>query len=762
MRKSCETLWFGLIKPTRQNLLLIVIFLAASTALATQFTLSYWKGGPAPPQLNYQPRDITLDVSGYATVWTFIREWPATSSLQEVATSFGGTLDRVNNQIDQELSKPNLSRERHVFYLLCRAAILNYEGKPGMAGEVQSRARAEAEADPAIAEKWLYTIIYFQGVTALRRGENDNCIMCRGESSCILPILPAAVHANPTGSRSAIEYFTEYLDHFPDDIEVRWLLNLAHMTLGEYPHGVAPKHLLTLDGYLKSEFDIGRFRDVGHLVGVNRFNYSGGGIMDDFDNDGLLDIVISSNYVTEPMAFYRNLGNGKFEDRTKAAGLSEQLGGEFCGQVDYNNDGYLDVFVPHGSWIVPAVRPSLLRNNGKGVFTDVTDEAGLSTATNSMSACWADYDNDGFLDLFLPDRSQPNHLYRNLRNGAFEDVAKQAGVAGRDTMPKMWKSATWIDYDNDAYPDLFINNINGPSTLYHNDQNGTFSNVTTAMGIDGPRVGFSCWAWDYDNDGWQDIFSTCYEYPLVDIVRGLQGKPHQTQSNRLYRNLEGKGFQDVTKEAGLDLVFATMGSNFGDFDNDGFLDMYLGTGGPDLAILVPNRMFKNVGGKRFAEITATSGTGNLQKGHSVACGDWDRNGTLDIFIEMGGVTVGDRYHNILFQNPGQGNHWLNLKLVGAKSNKSAIGARIKVVTAGKSPLTIYRHVSTGSSFGANPHELMIGLGQAERIKTLEIFWPTSGETQVFHDIAADKYLRITEFESHYEELKFKPITLPKE
>src|SRR5215467_3577824 len=148
------------------------------------------------------------------------------------------------------------------------------------------------------------------------------------------------------------------------------------------------------------------------------------------------------------------------------------------------------------------------------------------------------------------------------------------------------------------------------------------------------------------------------------------GQPHDIYSNKLYRNRMGKGFQDVTKEVGLDMVFATMGSNFADFDNDGYLDFYLATGDPNLSTLVPNRMFKNVAGKRFAEITASSGTGHLQKGHAVACGDWDRNGSVDLFIEMGGATIGDRYHNILFQNPGQGNRWLAIKLVGQKTNRA--------------------------------------------------------------------------------------------
>ena len=147
----------------------------------------------------------------------------------------------------------------------------------------------------------------------------------------------------------------------------------------------------------------------------------------------------------------------------------------------------------------------------------------------------------------------------------------------------------------------------GDAQLYHNNRNGTFSDVTESMGIDGPKHGFSCWAWDYDNDGWLDIFATCYDYTLEDVVKGMLGQPHSRLSNRLFHNLNGKGFENKTKEAGLDMVFATMGSNFGDFDNDGFLDFYLGTGDPDLATLVPNRMFKNVGGERFAEITASVG-----------------------------------------------------------------------------------------------------------------------------------------------------------
>src|SRR4029077_4671777 len=181
---------------------------------------------------------------------------------------------------------------------------------------------------------------------------------------------------------------------------------------------------------------------------------------------------------------------------------------------------------------------------------------------------------------------QPNRLYHNLGNGKFEEVAVQVGVAEPD-VPHC-KGAAWLDYDNDGYPDLFLNNLLGSGRLFHNQRNGTFVDVTDAQGIDGPKFGFACWAWDYDNDGWLDVFATSYDRSLGDMVKGILGQPHGKHSNKLFRNLGGSGFQDVTAEAGLDMVFGTMGCNFGDVDNDGYLDMYLGTGDPYLAGLMPN------------------------------------------------------------------------------------------------------------------------------------------------------------------------------
>lgn len=483
---------------------------------------------------------------------------------------------------------------------------------------------------------------------------------------------------------------------------------------------------------------------MAHRARVHKFDLSGGAIMEDFDNDGLLDLVVTSYDTAEAMVYYRNLGNGRFEKRSRRAGLSGQLGGLYAVQTDYNNDGRMDVFVVRGAWLRAPVRPSLLRNNGNGTFSDVTQKAGLGSPINAISASWADYDNDGHLDVFIPCESQPNRLYRNKGDGTFEEVSARAGVRGTG---RHGKGAAWLDYDNDGYPDLFVTYYEGYSQLLRNNRNGTFTDVTNSMKVKGPRSGFSTWAFDYNNDGFLDIFAASGESRLIDVIRGLFGK--SAGQNKLYRNIGGKRFVDVTKEAGLDVAFAAMGSNYGDFDNDGYLDIYLGTGAPDVSFLVPNRMLKNVAGQRFEDISVSSGTAHLQKGHAVAIGDIRRVGKVDLYVQMGGAITGDKFHNLLFQNPGQGHNWITLKLVGQKTNRAAIGARIKVVSGGSKPLVVHRHVSSGSSFGANPLEQTIGLGMQKRIKLLEIYWPTSKTTQRFRNVSINQAIKIVEFQKGY-------------
>src|SRR5262249_22881984 len=190
-----------------------------------------------------------VDTGGFFNVLAHLQPWKADASLEEIGNVFRGLGYKNIEVIDRGLADPGKSDVQRLTLLISKAILFNYEGEPNRAYEVLERARSWVEKMPTLAREGLYTIIYFQGVTALRPGETDNCIMCRGEKSSILPLASAALHTNPTGSRLAIRHFTEYLDRFPDDLEVRWLLNVAHMTLGEHPDKVAPRFLVSLDHY---------------------------------------------------------------------------------------------------------------------------------------------------------------------------------------------------------------------------------------------------------------------------------------------------------------------------------------------------------------------------------------------------------------------------------------------------------------------------------------------------------------------------------
>ncbi|HZW33529.1 MAG TPA: CRTAC1 family protein, partial [Isosphaeraceae bacterium] len=232
---------------------------------------------------------------------------------------------------------------------------------------------------------------------------------------------------------------------------------------------------------------------------------------------------------------------------------------------------------------------------------------------------------------------------------------------------------------------------------------------------------------------------------------------------RLYRNLGSDGFRDVAGEVGLDRAMAPMGANFGDVDNDGFLDIYVGTGDMSYEGLVPNLLFKNIAGVSFEDATTSSGTGHLQKGHGVSFADWDCDGDLDLFVELGGGTPGDPAYNALFQNPGQGRHWLKVKLVGSRTNRAALGTTIRVDLKSSDGRTrsIHRTVGNNSSFGGNSLVESIGLEDATRVAAVTVSWPTSGTTQTFRDVGGDQAIEITEGSDTMNVLRQLPLTPPR-
>jgi hypothetical protein len=276
-----------------------------------------------------------------------------------------------------------------------------------------------------------------------------------------------------------------------------------------------------------------------------------------------------------------------------------------------------------------------------------------------------------------------------------------------------------------------------------------FSDVAEQAGVTEPIYSFPCWFFDYDNDGWDDLFVCGYHIKDVgDICADYLGLPTGAERPRLYHNNHDGTFKDVTRETGLYRVLHAMGANFGDLDNDGFLDFYLGTGDPDFTSIVPNRMFRNDQGKRFQDVTTSGGFGNLQKGHGVSFADIDNDGDQDIYENMGGAVSGDVYHNVLYENPGHGNHWITLKLEGVQSNRAAIGARICAVVMSDTGEHKYcKTVGTGGSFGASPLRQEMGLGPARGIARVEIFWPRTGKTQELTGLSMDRFYKIKEGEA---------------
>ncbi len=260
------------------------------------------------------------------------------------------------------------------------------------------------------------------GVGYLHKSEMDNDVYRHPGDRCIFPMRPDLHYAQTAASAKAIQYFTKYLERKPDDIEVKWLLNLAYMTLGKHPSGVPQKYLLPLSSFGHRGETIGRFTDVAPQAGLNLFAMASGVMVDDFENNGLFDVVTSTYDACEPMHYFHNNGDGTFSDQAAKAGLTDQLGGLNLVQADYNNDGCTDILVLRGAWQPQNVaqRKSLLRNNCDGTFTDVTKESGLAIpATNTQTAVWADINNDGLLDLFVGNETGPSQLFLNKGDGTF-------------------------------------------------------------------------------------------------------------------------------------------------------------------------------------------------------------------------------------------------------------------------------------------------------------------------------------------------------
>ena len=616
----------------------------------------------------------------------------------------------------------------------------------------------------------------------LRKGEQDNCILNHSAESCVFPIKGKGVHSNREGSEKAIDLYKKILKVFPNDLESRWLINIAYMTLGEYPEGVPAEYLLQ-PKQIKSDYDLPEFPNIAMSIGLDINDLSGGIITDDFNGDGFIDILASSWGMKDQIRFFINDGKGSFIDKSETAGLKGVTGGLNLRQADYNNDGHLDFLIIRGAWhplTEMGTQPnSLFKNNGDGTFDDVTIAAGLYSVHPTQTATWLDFDLDGDLDLFIGNEtsnekeSHPCEFFLNNGDGTFTDIAKEIGL-DLETYAKGVNSG---DINNDNLPDLYISSMSGTNFLFvnrggENARAWKFENISKKAGVELPLQSFATWFFDFDNDGLEDIYVASFDdyafkRQASEVLSGYLGEPFQGEHPRLFKNLGDEKFQDITKQVKLDKAVHSMGCNYGDLDNDGFLDFYLGTGAPDYRAIVPNRVFRNNEGKDFQDVTTSGRFGILQKGHGVSFADFDNDGDQDIYSVIGGAYSGDVFQNVFYENPGnKENKWITIQLTGDNTiNKSAKGARINIEVEMEDGRTrhIYSTVTSGASFGSNSLQQEIGLGKAKSIINLSVKWPDKkNEYTSYSKVEMGQKILISKNSMEIEKIPFTPIQFVKQ
>jgi hypothetical protein len=498
-------------------------------------------------------------------------------------------------------------------------------------------------------------------------------------------------------------------------------------------------------------------------IPINREEFGPGVCVADFDGDGWQDIYfvngrdLYNRGISVSNALYRNNRDGTFTDVTEKAGVPGTGYGLGCVWGDFNNDGFPDLFVTQYG------RNVLYRNNGDGTFSDVTDKAGVAGTESGAfhsGATFFDYDRDGWLDLYVGSyvtlgdkrycqlgdvlsscapseyRGSADALYHNNRDGTFTNVTAAAKIYQPDGKNLSVQAA---DYDDDGWPDLFVANDGLNAYLYHNQRNGTFKEIGLVSGMavnaQGRVMAAMCISLgDYDNDGRLDLYISDF----------------QRSSDHLWHN-EGKGFLDeVSDEAGItkptrDVL--SFGGGFFDYDNDGWLDIFIANGHvyPEVEQATPgthyrqiNSLFHNEGNGKFTEVGKLAGPGfeTPHVGRGVAFADFDNDGFMDVVVANNGDSP------LLLHNSGDnGNHFLNFRLLGTKTNRDAMGARIRVVAGTTSQI---REIAGGGSYlSQGDLRANFGLGKAKRAELVEISWP-SGQQQVFRNVEADKFYLIEE------------------
>jgi len=496
----------------------------------------------------------------------------------------------------------------------------------------------------------------------------------------------------------------------------------------------------------------------------------------DYDRDGWLDLYLTNGvrfeetYTPEnaPISrLYRNQRDGTFLDVSRESGLAQTGWQTGVCIGDYDNDGWDDIYC--GFW----GQSRLFRNNADGTFSDVTEQAGvLIKGRRWASGCtFLDYDRDGFLDLYsasyieldlervpIPGESDDcvwkgipvlcgprgltgaaDILYHNNGDGTFTDVTRQSGI---DVAGNSYSiTAVSADFNNDGWPDIYVAVDSQPSVYYVNQENGTFEELGLLYGCaysenGQQQAGMGIGVGDFNCDGWLDIFKTNFQH----------------DNSNLYQNNGDGSFHDISTIAGTGArtQYVNWGAGFMDYDNDGWTDIFYVTGHVypkiqrykvDAEFKTPRIVYRNLGDGRFKDVSSRLGPGVLERYSSRGCafGDYDNDGDIDVVV----LNMNDPF-SLLRNEGGNRNNWIKVKLIGTEGNRSAIGARVRVVTEAHSQINEVR--SGGSVMSQNDLRLHFGLGRADRVDLMEVKWPKTGKIEKWEDVPVNRIYTIVEGE----------------
>lgn len=562
-------------------------------------------------------------------------------------------------------------------------------------------------------------------------------------------------HAAILAARNDLLAGLELSDSGPASIEARWLLNLADAMLDQFPESVPSRYRVV---QVLPDADFHAFHEAATPAGLAGMSLPGPLSVDDFDGDQRLDILSTAQDGTSSLQLYSRKMSNQFSAVPDKL-TSGTLGSTAVITADIDNDGALDVLILRGNRGPGGAEhgASLWRQDGSGQLVDVTQESGITHAGAATNGVFADFDGDGDLDLFLGISGVPSanpregggahsSLLENDGTGIFQDITRWAGIPIFNDC----RACVAADFDNDGDLDLFLlaatPGDSFPSArLFANRGNGAFDEVP--FGLQFPSDVSSVLAFDYDNDGWIDLFVASRSADASRVLNTLCGKLSGGGGSRLYRNLGDRRFQDVTERAGLGDEWPVAQATVGDIDNDGFLDLFLMLDPRGLTMPLPSVLYRNVSGARFENWTHLAKVGFLHGRGQAIFADIDDDGNQDLFVQAGEgdpLAPGPRS---LMLNRGNSGRFLHLRLVGINSDRFAVGARVRltVTEEGKT-----RQICFSTSANADRHgplsRLEIGLGMADRIDALEIAWPTGENVDVHTEVPLDSFITITEAE----------------